>query len=797
MVFLLCACQNIWGQVLLNGVEHNFQTQLEIFPQEKIHLHLDRGLYNPGDSIWFRVYVVDASSHQLVTNSRYVYVDFINEVDSVISSVIVRPDSIGSFYGYIPIHRSIRPGTFNIRAYTMHMKNYTDYIYQNRVQVVPCNSVLSSPIVKTDSIDYDVQFFPEGGQLPTGVYHKVAFKSIGMDGIHCDIKGYVLDDKKDTVTSFVSTHLGMGYFVLKAADQKKYYAVCTNSIGLNKTIELPLSVNEISLNVCHSQDKLVISLSEPVGYNIQDDSLFVLIQTRGVFQYLCPWDRENEHILVSKQSLPSGVSQISLVNGSGKVISERLVFVNNPDKQILNISHKKSSYGKQGLVRLSLKDLFEEDEFASISISVTDNSCLKPDSSFTILSNLLLSSELKGYIEDPGYYTKPNDRIVENASDLLMLTQGWRRYKTENIICAKYLSPLIPYEKTQSIFGLLEECDKNKFLIRGSLVNLFVRDYDYYDEVVTDNDGHFLFNGFEFPDSTLCFIQGKTTRNDSENIIMHIYDEPRMHADYFINAEKLDAKRNNPVLQYNLNLGGNSDEPMYIDLPNIEIKGKVKDKKNQLSSLYDRLITQGLDYEAITKKKVTQTDELLNYLPGMFKFKKFFQSITKGKTLDPSVDPPCIVVVNDVIMQSDFDINMIPVTSIESIGVISGPKMAIFGSKGSPIIDRETHAMVPRKALVININKKTNIKQSKANKAYIYRYLSGYQKYVDFYIPKYSVTEDKIPTRATIFWNPSISINRGFEKELQFFTTDVTKNYTMIIEGITSTGKLIRRKCIL
>lgn len=75
----------------VDSIAGNFYRQRMTYPQEKIHLHMDKSHYVSGEKIWFRIYLVDAFSHLPETASRYVYVELINPVDSVVSRIKIRP----------------------------------------------------------------------------------------------------------------------------------------------------------------------------------------------------------------------------------------------------------------------------------------------------------------------------------------------------------------------------------------------------------------------------------------------------------------------------------------------------------------------------------------------------------------------------------------------------------------------------------------------------------------------------------------------------------------------------------
>ena len=459
LIILFFSCLPAFSQLPTSGVERKLQIQRELYPQEKLHLHLDKPMYLSGEKIWFRAYLVDAASHQPVANSRYVYAELIADNDSIVNRVMIRPDSLDHYYGYLQIPEHTQSGEYNIRAYTAYMRNKEDYFFQKNIYIL---SHIKQKIEKKyagTAFDYDIQFFPEGGRLPQEIVHKIAFKAIGKDGLHRNISGYILDEKQDTLTSFTSTHLGMGYFMLKALPGKQYYAECINEFGDKKRFKLPEAENTVALKVERSRGKVVISVSESEALSYPKDSLFVLIHTRGYMQYWGRWKAEQDYLILNSESFPSGVSQITLLDPAGNVLSERLIFCLNKDQATVSVSVDKPAYGKREKIVLDicLDDARGVEEKGSFSVAVTDDRDLSPDTTSSILSDLLLTSELKGYIENPSYYLQSDNRLAINAADVLMLTQGWRRYNIVSLMKEEYITPVLPYETSQHLTGQVKD----------------------------------------------------------------------------------------------------------------------------------------------------------------------------------------------------------------------------------------------------------------------------------------------------------------------------------------------------
>jgi hypothetical protein len=140
---------------LVDSIQDRFKDQLMLFPQEKLYLHTDKSAYIAGDTIWFRAHVVDAATHIPATVSRCVYVELINQLDSVIHRVrVCLSDSI--YCGYMPIPISAPQSSYHLCAYTRFMENLNqDCLFDVELPVI--NPVITGNISETLKIKDEQQ----------------------------------------------------------------------------------------------------------------------------------------------------------------------------------------------------------------------------------------------------------------------------------------------------------------------------------------------------------------------------------------------------------------------------------------------------------------------------------------------------------------------------------------------------------------------------------------------------------------------------------------------------------------
>src|SRR5471030_1519165 len=209
---------------VIREVENSFNLYKQTALQEKIYVHTDKTTYLPGEIVWFKVYCVDGYDQKPLNLSKVVYVEVLDNTQApIIQAKIAMKNGVGNGSLYIPV--TVSNGNYKFRAYTNWMKNFSpDFYFEKTITLInPLKS--PEPFVQTVANTYDVQFFPEGGNLVAGIASKVAFKAVGQNGKGVYITGAVIDQHNDTVARFRSLKFGMGNFSFTPAANNTYKAV--------------------------------------------------------------------------------------------------------------------------------------------------------------------------------------------------------------------------------------------------------------------------------------------------------------------------------------------------------------------------------------------------------------------------------------------------------------------------------------------------------------------------------------------------------------------------------------------
>jgi len=384
----------------------------------------------------------------------------------------------------------------------------------------------TTPLAVPDK-NMDIQFFPEGGQLVNDVRSKVAFKAIGADGLGAEVKGVVVDNENNEVAYFSSQHAGMGVFAFTPQSGKTYTAKVTAD---DKAVNVPLPVAAVKgfVFAVNSNDSLMLSIRIATNaatlQEKQGNAFYVVGQSGGAVYFNAAGKLDNPSFTISvpKSRFPSGIAQFTLFSATDEPLNERVVFIqNHTDMLNLDLSAPKTSFGAKEKVNMafSAKDNNGKPALGSFSVSVynEDRLTANDNNESTILSNMLLTSDLKGYIEEPNYYFNTNNDQTQSRSDLdvLMLTQGYRRFEWKSVIAGNY--PAINYqpEKSLSISGQLTSAN-GKPVIKGSLKVLALANALALD-TVTDAEGKFALHNVDFNDSTKLVIEARKA-NDGKNV---------------------------------------------------------------------------------------------------------------------------------------------------------------------------------------------------------------------------------------------------------------------------------------
>ncbi|MFT4031811.1 MAG: hypothetical protein QM669_05285 [Siphonobacter sp.] len=405
-----------------NSIRQAFEAYSKRALQEKLYLHTDRSFYIVGESIWFKAYYLDGTTHHSLDVSKVAYIEVLDSNHSpVLQSKIGLKEGKGN--GMLVLPTSLQSGNYMLRAYTNWMKNTSpDYFFEKPIIIV--NSFTKVLAAEAER-KYDVQFFPEGGHLVQNLKSKVAFRAIDESGKGISFSGKIVNQANETLLTFQPERFGLGSFELIPQVGQSYKAVIKDAQGREFTYELP-KIQETGY---------VIALTEanPETLRVQVTSsqsgapVYLLVHTRQSLRFTEAQTIHNEQasFTIPKQVLQEGISHFTLFDSEKRPLCERLYF-KRPDRNLaIQVKSNKLIYGPREKVFLD----FNTSELADLSVAVVSVDSLNNPDHEDLYSYLWLTSDLKGTIESPEYYLKH----PESNPDLVMLTHGWSRFRWEDI----------------------------------------------------------------------------------------------------------------------------------------------------------------------------------------------------------------------------------------------------------------------------------------------------------------------------------------------------------------------------
>ena len=622
--------------------------------------------------------------------------------------------------------------------------------------------------------DFDVKFFPEGGALLSIPHQNVAFKVQGADGFSKEVEGFLFNSKGDTLTNFRSEHNGMGIFTMNPVDNETYYVTARTNDSITKRFDLPaIEPKGISIAMSHYKQEIRYEIQKTEATE-WPQKLFLLAHTRGKLAILQPINPKRTFGKMNDSLFTEGITHFMLIDEQGNALSERLIFVPDHKPNQWQITTDQPTYGKREKVSLQIaaKDSEGNPVEGTFSVSITDRKSIQPDSlADNILSNLLLTSDLKGYVEDPAFYFLNQDARTLRSIDYLMMTHGWRRHKMENVLRTPSLNFTNYIEKGQTISGrIMGFFGAN---VKKGPICVLAPKYNIIATTETDEKGQFIVNT-SFRDSTTFLVQARTKKGFAGvDILMDPpqYPVATHKAPYFNGATTfMEDYLMNTRDQYYMEGG--------MRVYNLkEVTVTAKRERPSSKSIY----TGGINTYTV------EEDRLQGYGQTAFDAASRLPSVTITNGSEIHIrnnSEPAIIVIDDIVYEDASDIlKDIQVSDMSSISLLRGADAVILGPRASG------------GAVVITLKDPRNLPARPAQGIITYTPL-GYSESVEFYHPTYDTPEKKNAQRSdfrsTVYWNPELRLDAEGKATIEYYTPDSTAPEDIIIEGVDKNGKVCR-----
>ena len=443
--FLLMISLQVSGQkseliFLENSLENYTKNNL----QEKLFVHTDKNFYVANEICWFKIYNVDAIFNKPLNISKVAYLELIdNNGKSVWQEKIALKEGTGN--GSILIPSVIATGNYTLRTYTNWMKNFNaSFFFEKKISILNPSLTQENNYTPTKE-NYSIQIFPEGGNLVAGQLSKVAFKITNQFGKGIQAKGYLLNEKGDTITQCNTSSIGigsmgMGSFTFTPQINQGYSLSLTTNDEKIINQKLPNVFNKgytLSLGNSATDATSTINISI-AGLQLENTNVYLLVHARGIVSHTIAGQIINgsSSLTIDKSALNEGINIFTLFNQAKEPVCERLYF--NYPKNVLETSLELESavLAKRRKVNLQIAAKHGMNGFtaANASMAVYKIDSIQNLDDHTIQNYIWLHSDLVGSIENPGAYFQNVNTNTLLAMDQLMLVNGYRRFKWENVL---------------------------------------------------------------------------------------------------------------------------------------------------------------------------------------------------------------------------------------------------------------------------------------------------------------------------------------------------------------------------
>ena len=766
----------------------------EQFPDQKVHIHFDKDVYKAGETIWFKAYLFSGFSLEAI--SKNFYAELINDKGIIVQRKVY-PIIESATAGNFDTPDSLPAGNLIFRGYTTWMLNFdTAFIFQKNITIADKNGVAAAKKSMADAVrTTSIQFFPEGGNLINALESVVAFKANDEYGMPVYVKGNVVNSKGQVITSFTATHDGMGTFALRPEANESYQAVWTDAAGKQQTTALPAAKPQgyvLKLTSIGKKKVFTITRTEDLPADWKKVNIVALLAQERVYKAVANLEASKMTSgAIPTGDFPSGILQVTVFSETWEPIAERIVMINNDNYHFnakVNTPELNTNFRAKNRLEIEVGDTL----LSNLSLSVTDAAVGRQTFGDNIISRILLTGDIKGYVHDPAYYFSNNSDSVAAHLDLVMLTHGWRRYNWSLLAGGRKPVLKFPNEAYLSLDARVFGVTTASPLRNDEQLFIFMQGKDSATQVLqmpkTGVDKFAIPDIIFFDTATIYYQFTKDKKADQAMSV-------GFSNNFYKGVKKTDLVNRPVVLQMDtsilsrtkfladrLSRYGSRFDPKGNVLETVTVKTKVKSRLQELDDQYANGLFKGGDgyFFDLSNEPNTGYMDIFTYLQGRVAGLQI-SGTGSNATLSWRGSATSLF-LNEMPADASL-ISGVNVTDIAYIKVIRPPFMGSFGGGAGG-------------AVAIYTKKGNDVKQT-PGKGLSKAIVTGYSSVKEFYSPDYKdlsasaqVTADY---RSTIFWKPVILTDASRRKvSVEFYNNDITKAFRVVLEGVNEIGKLVR-----
>jgi hypothetical protein len=682
----------------------------------------------------------------------------------------------GSGSLFVPV--TINSGNYKLRVYTNWMKNFSaDYFFEKMLSIVNTQQV-TEQLVSQPALTYNIQFFPEGGNLVNGLQSKIAFKVTDQYGKGVNSKLAIVNNSNDTAQLIESVKFGMGNFKITPVAGQHYAAVITMPNGKKLTKDLPIAYNSgFVMNLLDDGGKqLKITVQ-----SIADERapaplmLYLFVHTRASVKVAASAGVQNgiSNFVIDKEKLGDGISHFTVFTSERNPVCERLYFKRPTEMLTVKIAADRPIYGLRQKINL---DLSANDEQlkpveTNMSMAVYRLDSLQSPTSNGISEYLWLCSDLPGNIESPEYYFNSSGAAVNETMDNLMLTNGWRRFKWEDVLLNK-----------KPIFEFAPEF--NGHLVTGKIVNtkpagnnanvnayLSVPGTPRFRTAVSDPNGKLIFELQHFYGTPGIIVQAdpeadSTCHVEIDNPFSNLYSKKEIPP-FLIPTD-------NPVTLLNQSIN------MQVEnIYNGDIRKKVDLRMMDTTAFFEH---SNESYLLDNYTRFTTMEEVL---------REYVMSVNVRKRGGRFHLP----MFNDDFANGTFQTD--PLVLLDGVPVFDMDKVVNYDPlkvrKMETVTRRYYYGHTATDGIVNMVTYNGNLEGIELDPHATVIDYEALQLQREFYSPVYETPQQvasHLPDfRNVLYWSPGIVTDKAGKHQSSFYSADLPGKYVVIVQALTNDGK--------
>lgn len=721
--------------------------ELQSGQNQEIMVHTDKPHYKLGNTVFFRVYLYNAITHQSAKSAR-IHVDLFDPSDSLVASLLLNSASF-EMDGGLKTSSKWKEGAYVLKVYTEEMMASPHlsqplekalYLFGATGDVVARGAL---PLLRPG-----FGFYPEGGSLINGLDNTVAFRAVDEKGLPLNVSGYIKDDAGKVLETFKTATPGFGKFSFMPSRNRKYQAVLTLPDKTERSFPLDASAPgawQIGL-IRSTAAAMVFRVAQgdslyplkPVSYVAAISNGKVVFASIGSGLY---------EVSIPTNNLQKGPVDVLLFNEKKQVVSRRQVYVQQGTYQ-LNVAPDKTEFASRQLINvdIDLKDAKGQPMQGIFSISVTDDRYVGTGLSFPRNAWMDLTDPI---VVTPGKY--------EPILDTVMWVRGVGRLDN-GPIAAGYVANLV-----------------------STADNLLLTD-------TLGAGGEFQFRVPEFYDGKTFTVQATDSKGAISPVTLYTMPQSKY---WTAPARQWVADSTARIAAYRRADADSFLIGSSLMLIQQTLDKPVKGKKQAQADVANRN-TKMVTGEQLDKLGLGTTSQAVLMLPGVttsggrITIRGGTPSIGPGGSVEPLVITDGVPVTNEEVANY---LNTIPPQLIESIEVMTGGEAAQYGSRGFNGV-----------ILVKTVKQMRDLPFDPKNG---FRYLTpqGYHKAPEFYMPRYDEPAVRslnfMDNRSTIFWAGEVITDKTGKARVKFYAADQPQTYTIHVKGISAKGDLIEKTILI